>query len=133
MTVYVLTAGKYSDYHIKGVFLDETLAEEAKELVPDSNIEEYEPDVIPVHPSGHTAWTVNIVDGTIQRSFQEDCFNTWRKFEPSVQSVQRVTESELNVHCWAKDEKHAKRIALDEYNQWKKEKKFNNPYWSNRE
>lgn len=43
MKVYVVTAGAYSDYRIKKIFIDKAKAEEYKEWLPDANdIEEYE-------------------------------------------------------------------------------------------
>jgi len=42
MTVYVVTDGQYSDYHIVAVFGDKSEAEKCIELYGDGNIEEYE-------------------------------------------------------------------------------------------
>lgn len=116
--IYVLTAGEYSDYHIKGVFTDRALAEKAQKLVPDSSIEEYEPDVIPDHPPDHTAWGVRITNGMIDYSYQEDAFG---RFEPRMHHYNYNNEGITVVTCWATDEEHAKKIALDKYYQWKYE------------
>lgn len=52
-TIYVLTEGEYSDYHIVALFSSREKAEEACALYPDSEIEEYKLNSlkIPEHPS----------------------------------------------------------------------------------
>lgn len=120
--IYVLTTGEYSDYCIKGVFTDGALAKEAQNLVPDSSIEEYKPDVIPDHPPGRTAWQVYILDGTLEHCMKLDI---WKyPFVPSEIPSEFYGKKAYNVRCWARDEEHAKKIALDKYYQWKYEREF---------
>lgn len=109
-TIYVLTEGSYSDYHIIGVYSTKELAQEAKSLHPYSVIEEYALDNIPDHPPGMTAWSVKITDGTI---YYCDQFNPF--------GIEVPREFEYNnsycVYCWATDKEHAEKIALDKYYQ----------------
>jgi|688.fasta_scaffold349475_2 hypothetical protein len=124
--VYILTAGVYSDYHIVATFSTRELAEEAKKFCGDDDpeIQEYELDSlqIPDHPPGHTAWFVNIdISGArplwIRRANILEC-----NFTPSeTLRPQFGNYSNYSVGCWARDEEHAKKIALDKYYQWKYE------------
>jgi hypothetical protein len=71
-SIYVLTEGDYSDYHIVGVYSTKELAKEAQSLYEHSQIEEYDLDNIP----------------------------------------------EYFVYCWAVDEDHAEKIALDKLDKY---------------
>jgi hypothetical protein len=64
-SIYILTEGSYSDYHIIGVYSTKELAKEAQSLFKDSQIEEYGLDNIPEHPPGMSAWYVSISDGKL--------------------------------------------------------------------
>jgi hypothetical protein len=121
--VYVLTTGSYSDYHIVATFSTRELAEEAKKLCgnDDPEIQEYELDSlqIPDHPPGQTAWHVNIDTKGARQPWicQDNIFE--RNFTPSSEFQPR--SGYYVVECWARDEEHAKKIALDKYYQWKYE------------
>ena len=62
-TIYVLTEGSYSDYHIIGVYSTKELAEKAEFLYPDSEIEEYSLDNVSQYPPNMKAWCVLFVNG----------------------------------------------------------------------
>jgi len=116
-SIYVLTEGDYSDYHIVGVYSTKELAKEAQSLYKDSQIEEYNLDHIPEHPPGMSAWYVNISDGKL------DDIST-SQVSPFEETVPREDEYEWSngeigyfVYCWAVDEDHAEKIALDKYYQ----------------
>jgi hypothetical protein len=121
--VYILTTGSYSDYHIVATFSTRELAEEAKKFCGDdcAEIEEYELDSlqIPVHPPGQTAWAVNIDTKGARPPWICQVNNLERTFTPS--SEFRPRSGYYVVGCWARDEEHAKKIALDKYYQWKYE------------
>lgn len=127
-TIYVLTKGEYSDYHIVALFSSREKAEEARALCPDSKIEKYEPNSlkIPEHPSGHTAWSVslNARDNTFIRSHQEDplCGG----FEPGESYFEASKHPSVFpifvVKCWARGKEHAEKIALDKFYQRKWER-----------
>jgi hypothetical protein len=115
--IYVLTEGSYSDYHIVGVYSTKELAEEAQSLYNGSQIEEYDLDNIPEHPPGMSAWFVGISDGKL-----DDIYTT--QTSPFNEIIPREYEYEYpngrisySVYCWAVDENHAEKIALDKYYQ----------------
>ncbi len=120
---YVLTEGSYSDYHIIGVYSTKELAEEAKTLWPDSDVESFPLDDIPEHPPGMCFWhgcaEKHIGDG-------EPKYRVC-KAGPSKASGQ-VTESShgnrlfFRVNFWAVDNDHALKILQDKYHQHMAEK-----------
>jgi hypothetical protein len=120
-TIYVLTEGSYSDYHIVGVYTTKELAEKAQFVYEHSQIEEYSLDYVPDYPPGMKGWFVRIDDeNLILYSHQVNPFD-----------VTIPSENEYNYHngetgyfvyCWAVDEEHAKKIALDKYYQHKAQK-----------
>lgn len=136
MIVYVITKGCYSDYHVCGVATDQQAANRLKELFSDqfeeAIIEEYDTEK-PLSVSeridkGYMAYAITIMDGAIVavRSMDKDDisysidnlsesphFSTYPRF---------ATINKGWVYCLAKDEEHAKKIALDTYAQWKAEK-----------
>jgi len=123
-SIYVLTEGDYSDYHILGVYSTKELAKEAQFLFKDSDIEEYDLDNIPEHPPGMSAWYVRISDGKL-----DDIYTT--QVSPFDQTGPRELECEYHkgetayfVYCWAVDEDHAEKIALDKYYQHQAWKSF---------
>ena len=107
--IYVLTEGDYSDYHIVGVYSTPELAQEAQTLYPDSGIEEYDLDDIPEHPPGMLAWGVNIEDSNIVYTYLVD--------PHECPSERDCPNGVYAVNCWAVDEEHANKIALDKYYQ----------------
>lgn len=54
--IYIVTKGSYSDYHIKGVFSSQQLADDASEAWTDHydpcSVEVFDLDAIPQHPPG---------------------------------------------------------------------------------
>lgn len=60
-TAYLVTAGSYSDYRVKGVFLDPEEAERAKILWgADNDVEEYEIGAMPEWTNDWTPWSVSM-------------------------------------------------------------------------
>jgi hypothetical protein len=116
-SIYILTEGSYSDYHVVGVYSTKELAKEAQFLFKDSQIEEYDLDNIPEHPPGMSAWYVSISDGKL-----DDIYTS--QVSPFDETVPCEDEYEWSdgetgyfVYCWAVDEDHAEKIALDKYYQ----------------
>lgn len=127
-TIYILTEGSYSDYRIVATYSTRELAEEAQKHCTYSEIEEYDLDAleIPEHPPGHTAWCVNI-NAKINAIIGTHPYNSLDGyFEPKEKYYEGGgVFGELNiftVNCWARDEEHAEKIALDKFYQWKWEK-----------
>lgn len=124
-TIYVLTEGDYSDYHIVALYSTREFAEKAQKLCPNSNVEEYELDSvkIPEHPPGYTGWnvTIDVDTNTIYHSYQKDVLGGLFKPQENYcdNSKWPSTPSLFVVNCWARDQEHAEKIALDKYYQFK--------------
>jgi hypothetical protein len=120
-TIYILTEGEYSDYHIIATYSTRELAEEAQKHCPNSDIEEYELDAleIPEHPPGHFAWRVNINAKTNAINYTAQQISLGVYSEPNEKYYDNVVYSCFEVYCWARDKEHAEKIALDKYYQWK--------------
>lgn len=116
-TIYVLTEGDYSDYHIVGVYSTKELAEEAQTLYEHSQIEEYDLDDIPEHPPGMKAWFVRISDGKLDDIFTQQVSPFDEKVPREFEYEYHDGETAYFVYCWAVDDKHAEKIALDKYYQ----------------
>jgi len=122
-TIYILTEGDYSDYHIIGVYSTKELAEKAQFVYENSQIEEYTLDNVPDYPPGMKAWFVFIDDAKPDelRSHQTT---------PSAGQIPSeheyhfdyMNESGYYVYCWAVDQEHAEKIAVDKYYQHKAQK-----------
>lgn len=116
-TIYILTEGSYSDYHIIGAYSTEKLAKEAQSLYEDSEIEEYSLDYVPEHPPGMNAWFVIIRDGNLNdlHTYQTNPFD--EKIPRENEYKYYNGETGYFVYCWAVDKEHAEKIALDKYYQ----------------
>lgn len=122
-TIYILTEGDYSDYHVVGVYSTKELAEKAQFVYIDSQIEEYTLDNVPDYPPGMKGWYVNIDDAKPDESYS---------YQVSPDYATIPSESEYNhyyngqtgyyVYCWAVDEDHAIKIARDKYYQHQAQK-----------
>jgi hypothetical protein len=110
MKLYVLTRGEYSDYHIVGIYTDETLLESAKNLFLDVDVEEWESNLVPAAPVGLLPYRVEMnkagdiikIDRETVDGFADDLEN--RTWYPSRKKA-------IHFFMWAKDEKHAAKIA----------------------
>lgn len=120
-TIYVLTEGSYSDYHIIGVYSTEELAKEAKEFAyPYADIEEYPLNQIPDHPPGMKAWHVSICNGVLKSANQTSINYFDVREHEYIHEVSKYNPERkvfFNVCCWAVDKEHAEKIALDKYYQ----------------
>lgn len=126
-TIYLITEGSYSDYHVVAAYSTQELAEETQKHRPGSVIEEYKLDEpLTEHPPGHYAWIVNINpdDEKIVSSYQT---STSIYFEPTetyydggkTYRNKKVYPPSYCVQCWARDKEHAEKIALDKFYQFK--------------
>jgi hypothetical protein len=115
-TIYILTAGDYSDYHIIGVYSTRELAEQAQFLYRDSQIEEYSLDNIPEHPPGMKAWEVLVSDESGVNCYSIDPDN-----RVPYENYFTTHEGFLTAsyHVWAFDYDHARKIAQDQWYQYK--------------
>lgn len=115
-TIYILTAGEYSGYHIIGAYSTRELAEKAQFLYEDSQIEEYSLDSIPDAPPGMKAWCVYVSD-------EEgiSCYCMDPNIEIPYENYFTTHEDFLTAsyRVWAIDEDHARKIAQDQWYQHK--------------
>ena len=127
-TIYVVTAGDYSDYHIEGVYSTKEKARLAVKLFGlddfnDENIEEWKLDETLPHPKGMWFYVVemneegDVNETKIENAKYAENFikDRWRPYGDDVH---------IDFYMWAKDEKHAIKIAnemriqLIANNQW---------------
>lgn len=129
--MYVLTAGEYSDYRIKGVYSTREKAESVKVHVEDANdIEEYELDVMLEVPDGHSLFSINMKeDGTVFDPWGRNNISPglpdgveilpveklfYLKFDGSSDAVYYAYQPRTAYRCFyviAKDSTHAIKIA----------------------
>lgn len=126
-TIFLLTDGDYSDYHVVAAFSTLERAEKALALMSgdSARIEEYGLDSlnIPDHPPGHFPWIVSIdpklyQDAEIRYSFQANPFASFEMGEYFHAAAPPVHNGLYEVKCWARDREHAQKIALDKYYLW---------------
>lgn len=119
MKVYVVTAGSYSDYHIVSIFTDKKVANKFNKemLLNENSVLTMKTDVIPKTPVGRYPYLVQMkYDGTFVRIDRKsyDCF------VPCVYITTFGGKDDFNqMHAcvWAKDEKHAVKIASEKRTQ----------------
>lgn len=117
-TIYIVTAGSYSDYHICGVFDTKELAELAIKAYAahEPNIEEYELNAYAaIIRAGLLGWVVRFRNRNMDLLRRLDS-----TFDPpcgwgNVYQHDHGDLSDLFVYIYAEDEDHAKKIALDKY------------------
>lgn len=115
-TIYVLTEGSYSDYHIIGVYSTKELAQKAQFLYQHSEIEEYSLDNIPDSPPNMKAWSVYVSDESGVTCYSMDPDHTIPHEDYFTTHEGILTGS---YHVWAEDEDHARKIAQDQWYQHK--------------
>ena len=113
-TIYLVTNGSYSDYHVLGVYSTKEKAEHAKRLfASDNGIWEYELDGIPDSPPGMLAYHVSmLVSGDVKEVWQD----TVEGFESRWYVAPQWGADVIVVfHVWARDTTHAVKIS----NEWR--------------
>lgn len=111
-TIYVVTAGAYSDYHIVGVYSTMELAERCKEAVGADEIEEYELDSgeFRLYDLGYKYWRV-LFSGDTTNAKE---YKTYNEEYPKKTRVEYNRGTKVFGVClYAKDEKHAVKIASE--------------------
>ena len=115
--VFILFTGEYSDRYAVGAYTTRELAEEAQELIPDSDIEEMELDVKYDVPPGCRAWRVDLLEGVVNYCSQLMPIHFDSEFEKLCANYQN---KEIYItNCWARDREHAEKIAIDRYYKYK--------------
>lgn len=106
MTMCLLSQGAYSDKHVLAVYTTKELATEAARFFSDTSIEEVEVDVIPDHPPGFYPFEITMKrDGEVPHTDPTD-----------AEMVELCPASDWGpgqwmFRMWARDEKHAVKIA----------------------
>lgn len=123
-TIYILTDGEYSDYHIIGAYSTLEIAERARFVYPGSSIEEYKLDDVPDYPPGMTAWRVIIYNENADNIYisQTSPYEVAEENIPSEKEYSLFGKTNYHVLCWAVDKEHAKKIALDKFYQHQAQK-----------
>ena len=111
MIIYIVTEGEYSDYGIEGVYTKKELAEEAVAGCPNSEIEEWEADIIVPHPVGRHLWSVVMLPGRKVDSCTR--MNDGDKRRCTDGEPWRRSDRSIKFIHWATDEKHAIKIASE--------------------
>ena len=112
--IYLLTEGEYSDYHVIGVYSTKEIAEEAKSLFPDSEIEEKDLDFTPEHPPGMKFWCCRIVDDIIEYCNQIGPYSHYQRLSDYYHTG-IAGDNHGYYYMWARDKDHATKIALDRW------------------
>ena len=127
MTVYVITKGDYSDYHICAVATDKKKAEILKKAFDDKDgwgearIETYETDQFLTEiESGLNLYRCTMKDSDLSVSVWMTDLDYTRSSDFKVRKhKERFNTSTYAVYVWAKDEDHACKIAADKIAEYK--------------
>lgn len=117
--IYIITKGNYSDYHICAVTMDKSRAEKLKRLFDgrweEAEIEEYTLDEA---QKNEYIYYIDFQDNSPSHIYIDE----YSGFANSSDASYVIDCSEyVRVYVRAKDEKHAMKIAQDEYARWKAE------------
>ena len=120
--VYIITKGAYSDYHICAVTLDKKHAENLKRLLTDRYDEAYiEEYIIDETKENGSVYEIEFYTDKPQKVCIDE-YDGWGKGNKTPIIQDWHTDCVLKVIVRAKDEKHAIKIAQDEYAKWKTQK-----------
>ena len=121
--IYIVTSGSYSDYNIQGVFSTHKKAEKVANAYSDCNIEEWDVDTLfSIARKGLVRFYINMErDGEVLSSGKcGSPYNAEEEIETTAEVEQEYTHTygyvepaHLHVKCWARNEKHAIKIASE--------------------
>lgn len=111
-TIYVVTEGQYSDYHIVGLYSTIEMATKCKEAVNADDIEEFELDSgdFRLYDLGYKCWNVRF-SGDVTEATECDYYQKEYPMDSWVH-YDRNTKT-MSIVLYAKDEKHAVKIASE--------------------
>ena len=117
--IYIITKGCYSGYHICAVTMDKSRAENLKRLFDDryeeADIEEYTLDEV---QKNEYIYCIDFQDDSSPNIYIDE----YSGFANSSNDLHIIDYSKcFSVYVRAKNEKHAMKIAQDEYARWKAE------------
>lgn len=113
MKLFVVTSGEYSDRKITGIYSSKDKAELAQKLFATENqIEEWELDSIPIHPSGMLLFKVRMEkNGTVRDCYAVDSSVKWDQWTPAIEVPA------VDFVVWARDNTHAIKITNEQRTQ----------------
>jgi len=116
-TIYVLIQFPDSEEaEIIGLFSTRKLAEGAQEELTYSEIKEHYLNPLTEHPPGQQFWHVTIESGEICDCYARyPCCGLMPGHKHWTKGSYYENAPMIDVYCWATDEEHAKKIALDHY------------------
>jgi hypothetical protein len=101
---------------IIGLFSTVELAEDAQKDTPYSEIKEYYLNPFTEHPPGQQFWFVDVFFGEIRECYiVKPGYGLRPKRDYSRNYKGDRIDHTYKTYCWATDEEHAKKIALDHY------------------
>lgn len=112
--IYLVTEGEDSGYCVLGVYSTRENADHACRVHRTKNsVEEYELDALPEHPNGYWLYSVVIKrDGTATADPYGDDYYELAFWPPCVvNSNDPEWQEQAEMAIWARDEKHAIKIA----------------------
>lgn len=112
--VYIVTSGEYSDYRIRGVFLEKSKAENFLKIFGNNaQIEEFEVGANAKNDEFY--FTVLFFDelGDIDINLTMP-----NKKSKDLVLADKTGKRSHCVYCWAKDKEHAKKKAIDMRTKW---------------
>ena len=113
--VFVVTAGSYSDYHIVGVFSTKKLAEEYRHKLGADDVEEFELDGFAksLYSKGYTRYLVQFHGNIASVCERRSTYDLYRLDKKHIATNRNRKSGDLTVELFAKDEKHAVKIASE--------------------
>ena len=111
-TIYVVTEGQYSDYHIVGLYSTIEMATKCKEAVNADDIECFELNSgdFRLYDLGYKVWHVRF-SGDVTEATEYDYYQEKYPMDSWVH-YNRNTKT-MSISLYAKDEKHAIKIASE--------------------
>lgn len=115
-TVYVVTEGNYSDYHICAIYTTEKTAQSLANKIG-GRVEAYELNTEGIPPE-HDRWFVRMArNGDVIETDKRSWTYYNRAVESSIITSGRLYWEHLYCECWARNKRHAVKIANEQRTQ----------------
>ena len=123
-TVYVITDGEYSDYHIVAIFSNKDAAEALIAKIGEGGIEEWDLDEFtPDFLKNHDRWFIRMKkDGTAIEAKKEN-----NSYGITTREIGFDVNNDIYCSIWAKSKEHAIKIAGEKRAQIIAENKWPTP------
>jgi hypothetical protein len=123
MTIYVITTGAYSDYHIMGVTDSKENAENIvkkwnqEEHLDEAIIEEYDTDIMDKYANGYDNYWV--YGDILNNDLNVEIDNIDTKGSGIYRNWTKDNRWHISTNILAKSEEHALKIAYERIREWK--------------